>query len=597
MAASVGSQHRCVFVGNIPYDATEEQLVQICEEVGPVVSFRLVSDRETGKPKGYGFCEYKDEETALSARRNLQGYEINGRQLRVDFAENDKNADRNREQGRGGPGTITVCLLTCDLIFTDVQKQPSGAPNLVDPLHQPIGFPFAATAANAMAAALDPDYSEQATSATTPAIKPTVNKSSLSDGNLELRAAGGVGEKRILSSDSIKIILGEVKRGGDGNRDVCDGGFARSEDRDVDNLFDGSCRMFCVSTNSAAANQYESFTIVLQLFPGRTCAAFFGNDSFPNRMWFQDVFSLHFISFNGVKAQVILGMVTPQMMKIAGSGQTSSLAPSGQLSKGHENQLPVTSHTSGHLQQAMLPLQQIRVQPQYQLPPLPQNQVSVANAADKFGVTAVPSRWPQSIGSLPVQPQQILQRQPTLPQLPVPTAIANIAHNSPLALPNVTLQQSNLIPPLTSQPGSSSGLPQVSTSTSVQGSTWPSAFNKRGLDVGFADQSRMSGNLSEQNSYPIKFQRLDDGTGAFQRVSNSAVNTASIKKHGTSTVAMGQVTADVVHSEKSMPQLLPDVESALLQQVLSLTPEQLSSLPLEQQQQIIQLQKMLSAHK
>ena len=56
-------------------------------------------DRDTGKPKGYGFCEYKDEETALSARRNLQGYEINGRQLRVDFAENEKGtADRNRDQ-------------------------------------------------------------------------------------------------------------------------------------------------------------------------------------------------------------------------------------------------------------------------------------------------------------------------------------------------------------------------------------------------------------------------------------------------------------------------------------------------------------------
>ncbi|KAM3284489.1 hypothetical protein P3S67_023288 [Capsicum chacoense] len=69
-----------------------------------VFPLRLVIDRETGKPKGFGFCEYKDEETVLSARRNLQGYEINGRQLRVDFAENDKNSDKNREQGRGGPG-------------------------------------------------------------------------------------------------------------------------------------------------------------------------------------------------------------------------------------------------------------------------------------------------------------------------------------------------------------------------------------------------------------------------------------------------------------------------------------------------------------
>lgn len=44
--------------------------------------FRLVYDRETGKPKGYGFCEYKDQETAMSAMRNLNGFELNGRTLR-----------------------------------------------------------------------------------------------------------------------------------------------------------------------------------------------------------------------------------------------------------------------------------------------------------------------------------------------------------------------------------------------------------------------------------------------------------------------------------------------------------------------------------
>lgn len=52
---------------------------------------RLVFDRETGKPKGYGFCEYRDQETALSAMRNLNGYEIGGRNLRVDNACTEKS--------------------------------------------------------------------------------------------------------------------------------------------------------------------------------------------------------------------------------------------------------------------------------------------------------------------------------------------------------------------------------------------------------------------------------------------------------------------------------------------------------------------------
>lgn len=101
-------------MGNIPYEATEEKLKDIFSEVGPVISFkyntlknlsmiiyydklylpnhcRLVYDRETGKPKGYGFCEYKDQETALSAMRNLNGYEIGGRTLRVDNACTEKS--------------------------------------------------------------------------------------------------------------------------------------------------------------------------------------------------------------------------------------------------------------------------------------------------------------------------------------------------------------------------------------------------------------------------------------------------------------------------------------------------------------------------
>uniref|UniRef100_A0A182NCV5 RRM domain-containing protein n=1 Tax=Anopheles dirus TaxID=7168 RepID=A0A182NCV5_9DIPT len=82
---------RSVFVGNIPYDATEEALKEIFCEVGLVLSMKLVYDRESGKPKGYGFCEYKDKETALSAMRNLNGYVFGGRPLRVDNACTEKS--------------------------------------------------------------------------------------------------------------------------------------------------------------------------------------------------------------------------------------------------------------------------------------------------------------------------------------------------------------------------------------------------------------------------------------------------------------------------------------------------------------------------
>jgi len=81
---------RCVFIGNIAYDTPKEKLKQIFSEVGPIVNFRMVYDRESGKPKGYAFCEYKDESSAMSAMRNLNDRDLNGRKLRVDFADNNK---------------------------------------------------------------------------------------------------------------------------------------------------------------------------------------------------------------------------------------------------------------------------------------------------------------------------------------------------------------------------------------------------------------------------------------------------------------------------------------------------------------------------
>lgn len=64
-----------------------------------IVASRLVYDRETGKPKGYGFCEYQDQETALSAMRNLNGREFSGRALRVDNAASEKNKEELKSKG------------------------------------------------------------------------------------------------------------------------------------------------------------------------------------------------------------------------------------------------------------------------------------------------------------------------------------------------------------------------------------------------------------------------------------------------------------------------------------------------------------------
>ncbi|KAF4124169.1 cleavage stimulation factor subunit 2 [Geosmithia morbida] len=95
---------RVVFVGNIPYGLSEEQITDIFSSVGKVERFRLVYDNETGRPKGFGFADYPDTDSASSAVRNLNDYEIMGRRLRVDFSNDQKSADDDRDQAPPGHG-------------------------------------------------------------------------------------------------------------------------------------------------------------------------------------------------------------------------------------------------------------------------------------------------------------------------------------------------------------------------------------------------------------------------------------------------------------------------------------------------------------
>lgn len=93
-------ESRCVFVGNIPYDATDQQLQEFFSSVsGPDgVQIRIMYDRQRGTPKGYGFVEFKDAKLAQMAIRNLNGQNFRGRNLSVDVAEDDSVS-----KGRRGP--------------------------------------------------------------------------------------------------------------------------------------------------------------------------------------------------------------------------------------------------------------------------------------------------------------------------------------------------------------------------------------------------------------------------------------------------------------------------------------------------------------
>jgi cleavage stimulation factor subunit 2 len=84
---------RVAYVGNIAFNATEEEARAACELVGPVLSLRLATDAANGKRRGYAFVEYADDATAQSACRNLNGHLLRGRPLRVGLKARRRKPD------------------------------------------------------------------------------------------------------------------------------------------------------------------------------------------------------------------------------------------------------------------------------------------------------------------------------------------------------------------------------------------------------------------------------------------------------------------------------------------------------------------------
>lgn len=92
-----------LYVGNLPYSATEEDIKNFFSKAGTVTSVALITDRATGRAKGFGFVEMASADEAQKAISMFHGQEFMGRAITVNVAkpreERPRNFDRNRDGG------------------------------------------------------------------------------------------------------------------------------------------------------------------------------------------------------------------------------------------------------------------------------------------------------------------------------------------------------------------------------------------------------------------------------------------------------------------------------------------------------------------
>lgn len=93
---------RKLYVGNLPFSAMEQDLKDAFGRFGEITFARVVTDRETGQSRGFGFVEFSSEEAARNARDEMDGADLGGRMLRVNEAE-DKGGPRRGGGGGGAP--------------------------------------------------------------------------------------------------------------------------------------------------------------------------------------------------------------------------------------------------------------------------------------------------------------------------------------------------------------------------------------------------------------------------------------------------------------------------------------------------------------
>jgi RNA recognition motif-containing protein len=92
-----------LFVGGLAWETDDTSLANAFSSYGEVVEAKVITDRETGRSRGFGFVTFQDEAAASSAMQGMNGRELDGRALRVDLAT-EQAPRRNEYSGGGGGG-------------------------------------------------------------------------------------------------------------------------------------------------------------------------------------------------------------------------------------------------------------------------------------------------------------------------------------------------------------------------------------------------------------------------------------------------------------------------------------------------------------
>ena len=93
-----------IYVGNLSYDATEDSVRSLFEAYGAVDRVSIVTDRDTGQPRGFAFVEMSDDDAATKAMEGLNGTKMGGRNLNINEARPKESRPRGGGGGGGGRG-------------------------------------------------------------------------------------------------------------------------------------------------------------------------------------------------------------------------------------------------------------------------------------------------------------------------------------------------------------------------------------------------------------------------------------------------------------------------------------------------------------